>query len=88
MDFDLILEQLKKFVKNPNVIGISSNFINNINTCICISENVIKMEKSHLVIFDEIWPMTMYCSTGCSARFLNNFKNLKKEFNFDQKLRM
>ena len=25
-----------KIVKNPNVIGISSNFLHNISTCICI----------------------------------------------------
>ena len=35
-DFDPILEQLKKFVKNPILIGISSNFLHNISTCICI----------------------------------------------------
>ena len=29
------------------------------------------MENSHLVIFDEIWLMTLY-STGCLARFLSN----------------
>ena len=33
------------------------------------------MENSHLVIFDEIWPTTLCYSTGCLARFLNNFKN-------------
>ena len=30
------LEQLKKFVKNPILIRISSNFLHNISTCICI----------------------------------------------------
>ena len=39
------------------------------------SENVIKMENSLLAIFDEIWPETMYYSTGTLARFLSNFKN-------------
>ena len=33
------------------------------------------MENSHLVIFDEIWPKTLYYSTGSLARFLSNFKN-------------
>ena len=33
------LEQLKKFVKNPILIGISSNFLHNISTCICIRKN-------------------------------------------------
>ena len=41
------------------------------------------MENSLLAIFAKIWPMTLYYSTGCLARFLSNFKNLKK-FNFDQ----
>ena len=31
-----IFEQLKKFVKNPILIGISLNFLHNIRTCICI----------------------------------------------------
>ena len=35
-DFGPILEQLKKFIKNPILIGISSNFLHNISTCICI----------------------------------------------------
>ena len=39
------------------------------------SENVIKMENSLLVIFDEIWPETMYYSTGTLAQFLSKFKN-------------
>ena len=32
------------------------------------------MENSLLVIFDEIWPITLYYSTGTSARFWSNFK--------------
>ena len=39
------------------------------------------MENSLLVIFDEIWPKTLYYSTGCLARFWNNFKNSKKNSN-------
>ena len=38
-------------------------------------KKIIKMENSLLVIFDEIWPETMYYSTGTLARFLSNFKN-------------
>ena len=34
-----IFEQLKKFVKNPILIGISSNLLHNISTCICIRKN-------------------------------------------------
>ena len=40
------------------------------------SENLIKMENSLLVNFDEIWPETMYYSTGTLARFWSNFENL------------
>ena len=39
------------------------------------------MENSPQVIFDEIWPMTLYYSTGCLARFWSSFKNsLKIQF--------
>ena len=41
------------------------------------------MENSHLVIFDEIWPITLYYSTGTLARFLSNLK-IHKKSNFDQ----
>ena len=30
------LSNYKKFIKNPILIGISSNFLHNIRTCICI----------------------------------------------------
>ena len=40
------------------------------------------MENSLLVIFDEIWPETLYYSTGTLARFLSNFK-IHKKSNFD-----
>ena len=48
-DFGAIL----KFVKNPILIRISSNFLCNTRKCICIRKNY-KMENSLLVIFDEI----------------------------------
>ena len=35
----------------------------------------IKMENSLLFIFDEIWPKTMYYSTGTFTQFWSNFKN-------------
>ena len=41
------------------------------------------MENSLLVIFDEIWPKTMYYSTGTLARFLSNLK-IRKKFKFDR----
>ena len=31
--------KLKKFIKNPILIGISSNFLHNTSTCICIRKN-------------------------------------------------
>ena len=34
--FGPILKQLYKFIKNPNLIGIGSNFLHNISTCIYI----------------------------------------------------
>ena len=34
-----------------------------------VSENVIKIENSLLFIFGEIWPMTLYYSTGTFTRF-------------------
>ena len=37
--FSPILEQLKKFIKNPIFIGMSSKFLYNISTCICIRKN-------------------------------------------------
>ena len=36
------------------------------------------MENSLLAIFDEIWPETMYYSTGTLALFLSNFKKFVK----------
>ena len=34
-----IFEQIKKFIKNPILIRISSKFLHNISTCICIRKN-------------------------------------------------
>ena len=42
------------------------------------------MENSLLAIFDEIWPMTLYYSTGTLAQFLSNLKNSQKKSNFDR----
>ena len=36
------------------------------------------MENSPLAIFDEIWPKTLYYSTGSLARFLSKFKKFIK----------
>ena len=39
------------------------------------------MEKSLLVIFGEIWPKSLYYSTGTLAQFWSNFKNTDKKDN-------
>ena len=36
------------------------------------------MENSLLAIFDEIWPKTLYYSTGTFVQILSKFKNSKK----------
>ena len=36
------------------------------------------MEISLLFIFGEIWPKSLYYSTGTLTQFLSNFKNRKK----------
>ena len=41
------------------------------------------MENSLLFNFHEIWPETMYYSTGTFAQFLSNFK-ICKNSNFDR----
>ena len=64
--FVQILKNFKIDLKNPILIRISSNFLNNISTCICIRK-IIKMENSLLVNFDEIWSETLYYSTGTLA---------------------
>ena len=38
-------------------------------------KKIIKVKNFVLVIFDEIWPDTLYYSTGTLARFFSNFKN-------------
>ena len=42
----LIFEQILKFIKNPNLIGMSSNFLNKIKTCTCIRKNYKNGELS------------------------------------------
>ena len=72
------LSNFKKFTKNPNLIGITSNFLCNIRTCICIRKKIIKMEIFLLAIFDENWPKTLYYSPWSLPKFLSNFKNSQK----------
>ena len=41
----------------------------------------MKMENSLLDIFDEIWPKTLYYSTGCFVKFWSNLKKSKLNWN-------
>ena len=50
----------KNFFKNPNLIRMSSKFLHSISTYIYASEKNIKTVNSLLLIFDEIWPKTLY----------------------------
>ena len=61
-EFGHIFEQIKKFIKNPILIGISSNYLHNISTCICIRK-CNKNGEFFLTIFGKIWPTTLYYST-------------------------
>ena len=77
-----IFEQLLKIVKNPILIGISSNLISNMRKCICIRKNY-KNGEFPVAIFDEIGSKTLYYSTGSLARFFSNFK-IHEKSNCDQ----
>ena len=46
-------------------------------------KKIIKIENSLLFNFGEIWPETMYYSTGTFTRFWSNFK-IHKKSNFDR----
>ena len=72
MAFGVTLENYKKSNFDQNQLKFSTL---NKNKHVCVSEKIIKMENSHLAIFGEIWPETMYYSTGTLAQFLSNFKN-------------
>ena len=63
---------LLHFLIHIDVLMLCRKFLNNIKN---VYEKNIKMENSLLAIFDEIWPMTLYYSTGCLSRFLSIFKN-------------
>ena len=70
-DFGATLKICKKSNFDWNLLKVSTQHK---NMYMCQKKN-IKMENSLLVIFDEIWPTTMYYSTGSLAQFLSNFKN-------------
>ena len=57
---------------------MSSNFLRNISTCICIKKN-IKLENSLLLIFGKIWPKSLYYIVqGLWPDFGVTLKNCKK----------
>ena len=80
-DFGRILEQLLKFIKNPILIGISSNLKNNIRTCICIRKNYENGEISPSHFWQNL-AETLYYSTGTLAKFGATLK-IHKKSNFD-----
>ena len=65
---------LDQFLEELSYILFPSNY-KNIKYQHAQTENVIKIENSLLVIFDKIWPMTLYYSTGYFVKFWSNFKN-------------
>ena len=69
-----IITYKNKFIKNPISIRISSNFLHNIRTCICIRKNYKNGQFSP----SHFWRNTLYYSTGSLARFLSNFKKFIK----------
>ena len=57
---------------------MSSNFLHNIRTCICIRKKY-KIENSQLFIFGEIWPKSLYYIVqGLWPDFGATLKNHKK----------
>ena len=71
-DFGANLKIHKKSKFDQNHLKISVQLRN----MYMYQKKIIKIENSLLVIFDEIWPKTMYYSTGTFARFWSNFKIL------------
>ena len=72
--FDQVFEQLKKICKKSN-FDQNQLKVSTQHKYMYVSEKIIKMENSLLANFDEIWPMTLYYSTGTLTQFLSNFKN-------------
>ena len=71
-DFGVTLKICRKSNFDRNQLKLSTQCKN----MYMYQKKIIKMKNSHLDIFDEIWPTTLYYSTGCLARFWSNFKNL------------
>ena len=64
-----------KFRKKLNFNQNQFKLKNNIRTCTCICiRKIYKKWNSPVAIFHEIWPKTMYYSTGTFTRFWSNFK--------------
>ena len=74
------MQGFKIIIKNSISIGISSNLRSNIRTCICIRKN-IKVENSHLFIFDEIWRTIVRGLLSDFGATLKNHKKAKLDWN-------
>ena len=70
-DFGATLKIRKKSNFDWNQLKLSKQHKN----MYMYQKKIIKMENSLLVIFDEIWPKTLYYSTGCFVEFWSKFKN-------------
>ena len=71
MDFGVILKIHIKFKFDWNGLKLSTQHKN----MYMYQEKNIKMENSLLFIFGEIWPKSLYYSTGTLTQFWSNFKN-------------
>ena len=71
-DFGATLKICKKSNFDRNQLKLSTQH----KYMYMYQKKIIKMENSQQAIFDEIWPETMYYSTGTLGRFWRNFKNL------------
>ena len=69
-DFGVTLEISKKSKFDWNQLKLAMQ-----NKNMYVTGKIIKMENSLLFIFGEIWPKSLYYSTGILARFWSNFKN-------------
>ena len=70
-DFGATLKIRKKSKLDRNQLKISTQC----EYMYVYQKKIIKMENSLLAIFDEIWPKSLYYSTGSLVRFWSNFKN-------------
>ena len=71
-DFGATFKNCKKLNFDQNQLRFSTQHKN----MYMYQKKIIKMKNSLIVIFDEIWPKSLYYSTWSLARFWSNFKKL------------